>query len=269
MQVEVISTDELDDRSYLAHDGRSAIVVDPQRDLDRVEEVLADRGLVCVMVVETHIHNDYVTGGFELTLVGGGRAPAKESARPEASVMPKGVGWNKDRADLIDPDRQIVTTTADIRIHYDHLVVCPGIQLDWNTIPGMRAAMDTPAVSSNDTYATAPKTWDLIRTMTSGAAVFTMPAGGIKCAGAPQRIAYRAADYRRQQGVLDKIRAVLLLPIPACSGSRSSPTNWKRSSPGTASRSTRVARSPPSTPTPRPRSSPTTPRKPPNRPATT
>ena len=66
MRVEVISTEELGDRSYLVHDGRQAIVVDPQRDLDRVDKVLAEHGLGCAMVLETHIHNDYVTGGFEL-----------------------------------------------------------------------------------------------------------------------------------------------------------------------------------------------------------
>ncbi len=66
MHVEVISTEDLGDRSYLVHDGISAVVVDPQRDVDRVEKMLADLGLQCAMVVETHIHNDYVTGGFDL-----------------------------------------------------------------------------------------------------------------------------------------------------------------------------------------------------------
>lgn len=66
LQVEVLETSELGDRSYVAHDGTTAIVVDPQRDLDRVEQVLADRGLRCAAVLETHIHNDYVTGGAEL-----------------------------------------------------------------------------------------------------------------------------------------------------------------------------------------------------------
>ncbi|CAI9410466.1 MBL fold metallo-hydrolase [Nocardioides sp. T2.26MG-1] len=66
LQVEVLETSELGDRSYVAHDGSTAIVVDPQRDIDRVEQVLADRGLSCAAVLETHIHNDYVTGGVEL-----------------------------------------------------------------------------------------------------------------------------------------------------------------------------------------------------------
>jgi len=66
VQVEVVSTDELGDRSYIAHDGELALVIDPQRDIDRIEAVLADNSLRCVLVAETHIHNDYVSGGLEL-----------------------------------------------------------------------------------------------------------------------------------------------------------------------------------------------------------
>ncbi len=66
MEVEVIATDELGDRSYVAHDGEVALVIDPQRDIDRIEAVLARRGLRCSLVAETHIHNDYVSGGLEL-----------------------------------------------------------------------------------------------------------------------------------------------------------------------------------------------------------
>jgi glyoxylase-like metal-dependent hydrolase (beta-lactamase superfamily II)/rhodanese-related sulfurtransferase len=66
VHVEVIATEELGDRSYLAHDGRVAVVVDPQRDIDRMEAALARLGVRCVLVVETHIHNDYVSGGYQL-----------------------------------------------------------------------------------------------------------------------------------------------------------------------------------------------------------
>ncbi|MDP9240277.1 MAG: MBL fold metallo-hydrolase [Actinomycetota bacterium] len=66
MRVEVISTPELGDRSYIVHDGTAAVVVDPQRDLDRVERVLDGLGLTCALVAETHVHNDYVTGGLAL-----------------------------------------------------------------------------------------------------------------------------------------------------------------------------------------------------------
>jgi hydroxyacylglutathione hydrolase len=66
VQVEVVATEELGDRSYLAHDGRVAVVVDPQRDIDRIQAALDRLGLRCALVVETHIHNDYVSGGYQL-----------------------------------------------------------------------------------------------------------------------------------------------------------------------------------------------------------
>ncbi len=56
----------LGDRSYIVHDGRNALVVDPQRDIDRVEHLIAEHGLHIAAVAETHFHNDYVSGGIEL-----------------------------------------------------------------------------------------------------------------------------------------------------------------------------------------------------------
>jgi glyoxylase-like metal-dependent hydrolase (beta-lactamase superfamily II)/rhodanese-related sulfurtransferase len=61
-----LDTPTLGDRSYIAHDGKSALVVDPQRDIDRVEEILKSQGLNIGAVVETHMHNDYVSGGLIL-----------------------------------------------------------------------------------------------------------------------------------------------------------------------------------------------------------
>jgi hydroxyacylglutathione hydrolase len=73
LSVAVIETGELGDRSYVVHDGEAAVVVDPQRDLDRVEAVLARLGVEVDMVVETHVHNDYVTGGHALARRTGAR----------------------------------------------------------------------------------------------------------------------------------------------------------------------------------------------------
>lgn len=61
-----IETPSLGDRSYLAHDGEVAVVVDPQRDIDRVLEAADEAGVRITDVFETHIHNDYVTGGLAL-----------------------------------------------------------------------------------------------------------------------------------------------------------------------------------------------------------
>ena len=66
VEVVAIDTPALGDRSYLAHDGDVALVVDPQRDIDRMLDLAAARGVRITHVFETHLHNDYVTGGLAL-----------------------------------------------------------------------------------------------------------------------------------------------------------------------------------------------------------
>ncbi|MFC4147893.1 rhodanese-like domain-containing protein [Micromonospora mangrovi] len=71
VQVSVIATSSLGDRSYLASDGRVAVVVDPQRDIDRVLHLAGAQGVRVTHVVETHLHNDYVSGGRDLARISG------------------------------------------------------------------------------------------------------------------------------------------------------------------------------------------------------
>lgn len=66
MDVVVIETPQLGDRSYLIHDDTVALVIDPQRDIDRVEIAALKAGVRITHVAETHLHNDYVTGGLIL-----------------------------------------------------------------------------------------------------------------------------------------------------------------------------------------------------------
>ncbi len=66
MRVDVIETPDLGDRSYVISDGGCAVVVDPQRDTDRVQALLTELGVPVTLVLETHLHNDYVTGGLAL-----------------------------------------------------------------------------------------------------------------------------------------------------------------------------------------------------------
>ena len=71
IEIVPIETPSLGDRSYLATDGSVAIVIDPQRDIDRVLAAAAARGVTITHIFETHIHNDYVTGGYALAKAAG------------------------------------------------------------------------------------------------------------------------------------------------------------------------------------------------------
>jgi hydroxyacylglutathione hydrolase len=66
IEVAAIDTPSLGDRGYLVTDGTLALVIDAQRDFDRILAQAAERGVRIAHVLETHIHNDYVTGGLAL-----------------------------------------------------------------------------------------------------------------------------------------------------------------------------------------------------------
>ncbi|MDX2404004.1 MBL fold metallo-hydrolase [Streptomyces microflavus] len=70
---DIVETEGLGNRSYLAGRARAAVVVDPPRDIDRVIAAAARRGVRIAAVAETHVHNDYVTGGLGLARLTGAR----------------------------------------------------------------------------------------------------------------------------------------------------------------------------------------------------
>ena len=72
-EIVTIETPSLGDRSYLIISGDAAAAVDPQRDIERFASVLRDRGVRLTHVFETHVHNDYVTGGLQLARRAGAR----------------------------------------------------------------------------------------------------------------------------------------------------------------------------------------------------
>jgi glyoxylase-like metal-dependent hydrolase (beta-lactamase superfamily II) len=67
IDIVTIATSGLGNRSYLVSDGAAAAAIDPPRDIDRVLAVLDDRGWSLELVLETHVHNDYVSGALELS----------------------------------------------------------------------------------------------------------------------------------------------------------------------------------------------------------
>ncbi len=150
------------------------------------------------------------------TLVGAGILPPTETARPEASVIPRGVTWIQSRVAAIEPNANAVVLEDGRRIEYDELIVAPGLQLNWDAVAGLTDTLGANGVSSNYAYELAPKTWEYIRNFKGGRAIFTFPAGPIKCAGAPQKIMYLAADYFRKHGI--KAEVVYASATPAIFG---------------------------------------------------
>jgi sulfide:quinone oxidoreductase len=166
---------------------------------------LARSGQQDVAILEPSKHHYYQP---LWTLVGAGEARVEDTVRDEARLIPRGVKWLQDAAAEVDPVRSEVRTHGGLRIGYDFLVVAPGIQLDWDKVAGLRDALRTEHVSSNYDVTLAPKTWQLLQRFQGGTALFTHPATPVKCAGAPQKIMYLAADHFRRTGVLERSKVI-------------------------------------------------------------
>ena len=71
MRIERIETAGLGDATYLlTHDGLG-VIIDPQRDIARFERAAAGADVEVRAVVETHVHNDYVSGARHLAAATG------------------------------------------------------------------------------------------------------------------------------------------------------------------------------------------------------
>lgn len=140
------------------------------------------------------------------TLVGGGAFDIADTVRNEADFIPKGAEWVKDAVATFQPEANTVTTRDGKTIAYDYLIVCPGIQLNWDKVEGLPETLGKNGVCSNYSFQYAPYTFECLKNLQSGTAIFTAPSGAVKCGGAPQKIMYLAADYIRRAGLAGKVQ---------------------------------------------------------------
>ena len=133
------------------------------------------------------------------TLVGAGTFNFSKTRKDMVEVMPEGVTWVKDKVTSLEPESNSLTTSENGSISYDYLVLSPGLVYDLDGIEGLRESLDKGVVCSN--YTDPNHTWEVIKNFKGGNAVFTQPTTPIKCGGAPQKIAYLAADYFRKNKV--------------------------------------------------------------------
>lgn len=138
------------------------------------------------------------------TLVGGGVFDIKKTERNEKDYIPKGATWIQEFAQTFQPEQNSVTTREGNTYTYDYLVVCPGIQLNWDAIKGLPETLGKNGVTSNYSFKYAPYTFELLKNFKGGNILFHSPNTPVKCGGAPQKIMYLAADYLRKHNLLDK-----------------------------------------------------------------
>jgi sulfide:quinone oxidoreductase len=153
------------------------------------------------------------------TLVGAGLYPLAQTRRPEQSLIPSGVDWIRSAASAFEPEKNTVHLKNGDTLSYDHLVVCTGISLDWSKVAGLPETLGKNGVCSNYSPEHVIYTWDCLKACKPGARlVFTQPPLPFKCPGAPQKIAYLAADDLRRRGILKDCSLDFYTHAPAIFG---------------------------------------------------
>jgi sulfide:quinone oxidoreductase len=158
-------------------------------------------GLDIAVIDPADIH--YYQPGW--TMVGGGIFDAQSTAKTMGSLIPKGVHWIKSAVAAFEPANNAVILDGCRVVKYGRLVVCPGLKLDWSAVEGLEETLGRNGVTSNYRYDLAPYTWELVKGLKQGRALFTQPPMPIKCAGAPQKALYLSGDAWHRNGALGGI----------------------------------------------------------------
>ncbi len=152
------------------------------------------------------------------TMVGGGVFDFDFTVRPQASLIPRGATWIKKAASAFDPEANTVTTADGERVEYEYLIAAPGISLDFKAINGLEETLGKNGVTSNYQPGMAPYTWKIIQELNGGKAIFTQPPPPFKCAGAPQKVMYLAADEWLKSGKIEKFKIDFCTAAPTLFG---------------------------------------------------
>ena len=139
------------------------------------------------------------------TMVGGGIFEASDTAKTMGSLIPRGVTWIKSAVAAFEPKDDAVILDGCRVVKYKRLIVAPGLKLAWDRVEGLETTLGKNDVTSNYRYDLAPYTWNLVKNMKEGRAIFTQPPMPIKCAGAPQKAMYLSGDHWTRAGVLKDI----------------------------------------------------------------
>lgn len=140
------------------------------------------------------------------TLVGAGEYAAKETVRNMHAVMPPNVKWVKAAVTGFNPEKNKLLLSNGGEVVYQQLVVAPGLACLWDSIPGLLETLGKNGVTSNYRLDLAEYTWECVKQLRGGVALFTQPMVPIKCAGAPQKALYLSAAHWERQGFLENIK---------------------------------------------------------------
>ena len=168
----------------------------------RLSRTLAEPQITVIDPSAVH----YYQPGF--TMIAGGVFDAASVVRKQASLIPDGVTWMRDRVTGFDPERNRLQTQDHGTVSYDFLVLAPGLEMHFDAVEGLsRESLGQGNVHCIYDFQGAQKCWTAIQRLaeTGGRALFTDTWTKIKCGGAPKKINMIAEDYCRRQGKRERV----------------------------------------------------------------
>lgn len=168
-----------------------------------------------IAIIEPALDHFYQPGW---TMVGGGIFTPSSTRRSEVDVMPQGANWIRQSVSGFEPESHRVLLDDGTSVTYSALIVALGLKLDWEGIEGLPETLGQNGVTSNYRYDLAPYTWELVKGLRSGTAIFTQPPMPIKCAGAPQKAAYLSCSEWERRGVKRNIAVEFDTSTPSLFG---------------------------------------------------
>ncbi len=147
-----------------------------------------------------------------LNYVGAGEATMASLERPAASVMPDSCTWIQDQVVAVDVQDLSVSTRDGRRISCTTLVLCPGLEEDWDATPGLAESYADGWAGSTFVVESAPRVWPALRDLTGGRVVFTMPPEPAPCGATALKPLFMACDHWQRAGVLQDLDVHLVLP---------------------------------------------------------
>lgn len=139
------------------------------------------------------------------TLVGGGLKTAEELEWPMKELVDQKLKLYADSVQSLNPEDNSVTLANGDKISYEHLILSPGIKINYDSIKGLPEALADKSSLVSSIYGrdTVSKVFSTIQSLKQGRAIFTQPVGVVKCAGAPQKIMWMALDHWKRAGLYD------------------------------------------------------------------
>ena len=130
-------------------------------------------------------------------VLGGSKTMADITTPYDNLVKRHGVQWVQDRVSSIDVDKRTVKLAGGSELSYDRLIVSPGVDMMWDSLPGMRQ----PGAQDKVLHAwkAGPQTLALRKQLEAmpdgGVFAMSIPLAPYRCPPGPYERACQVADY--------------------------------------------------------------------------